>query len=78
MYWGICRSCQLDFSLGMDLILDGGLEIVGSYKARDHPLRFIRLLPKSVNLIGLQKGSIFVKMFKNLLLRNHKGDEAET
>ena len=24
-----------------------------------------------------QKGSIFVKMFKNLLLRNHKGDEAE-
>ena len=25
-----------------------------------------------------QKGSIFVKMFKNLLLRNHMGDEAET
>ena len=25
-----------------------------------------------------QKGSIFVKMFKNLLLRNHIGDEAET
>ena len=25
-----------------------------------------------------QKGSIFVKMFKNLFLRNHKGDEAET
>ena len=25
-----------------------------------------------------QKGSIFVKMFKNLLLRKHKGDEAET
>ena len=25
-----------------------------------------------------QKGSIFVTMFKNLLLRNHKGDEAET
>ena len=25
-----------------------------------------------------QKGSIFVKMFKKLLLRNHKGDEAET
>ena len=25
-----------------------------------------------------QKGSIFVKMFKNLLLGNHKGDEAET
>ena len=24
-----------------------------------------------------QKGSIFVKMFKNLFLRNHKGDEAE-
>ena len=29
-------------------------------------------------LSGRQKGSIFVKMFKNLLLRNHKGDEAET
>ena len=29
-------------------------------------------------LLGRQKGSIFVKMFKNLLLRNHKGDEAET
>ena len=28
-------------------------------------------------LSGLQKGSIFVKMFKNLL-RNHMGDEAET
>ena len=45
------------------------------------PLRFIRLLSKSVNLIGCrrsEKGSIFVKMFKNLLLRNHKGDEAET
>ena len=27
---------------------------------------------------GGQKGSIFVKMFKNLLLRNHMGDEAET
>ena len=25
-----------------------------------------------------QKGSIFVKMFKNLFLRNHKRDEAET
>ena len=25
-----------------------------------------------------QKGSIFVKMFKNLPLRNHKGYEAET
>ena len=25
-----------------------------------------------------QKGSTFVKMFKNLLLRNHIGDEAET
>ena len=24
------------------------------------------------------KGSIFVQMFKNLLLRNHLGDEAET
>ena len=29
-------------------------------------------------LSGWQKGSIFVKMFKNLLLRNHIGDEAET
>ena len=29
-------------------------------------------------LSGRQKGSIFVKMFKNLLLRNHKGGEAET
>ena len=28
-------------------------------------------------LSGRQKGSIFVKTFKNLL-RNHKGDEAET
>ena len=29
-------------------------------------------------LSGRQKGYIFVKMFKNLLLRNDKGDEAET
>ena len=29
-------------------------------------------------LLGCQKGSIFVKMFKNLLLRNHIEDEAET
>ena len=29
-------------------------------------------------LSGRQKGSIFIKMFKNLLLRNHKEDEAET
>ena len=29
-------------------------------------------------LSARQKGSIFVKMFKNLLLRNHKGGEAET
>ena len=28
-------------------------------------------------LSGRQKESIFVKMFKNLLLRNHKGDEAD-
>ena len=27
---------------------------------------------------GRQKGSNFVKMFKNLHLRNHMGDEAET
>ena len=44
------------------------------------PLSFIRLLSKSVNLIGCRCGKKgpFVKMFKNLLLRNHKGDEAET
>ena len=29
-------------------------------------------------LSGRQKGSIFIKTFKNLLLRNQKGDEAET
>ena len=29
-------------------------------------------------LSGRQKESIFVKMFKNFLLRNHKEDEAET
>ena len=29
-------------------------------------------------LSGREKGYIFVKMFKNLLLRNDKGDEAET
>ena len=29
-------------------------------------------------LSGRQKVSIFVKMFKNLLLRNHIEDEAET
>ena len=29
-------------------------------------------------LFGGQNGSIFVKMFKNLLLRNHLWDEAET
>ena len=29
-------------------------------------------------LSARQKGSIFVEMFKNLLLRNHKWDEAET
>ena len=29
-------------------------------------------------LSGQQKGSIFVEMFKNLPLRNHIGDEAET
>ena len=29
-------------------------------------------------LSGRQKMPIFVKMFKNLLLRNHIGDEAET
>ena len=45
------------------------------------PLRFIRLLSKIGEIDWLSarhKGSIFVKMFKNLLLRNHKGDEAET
>ena len=29
-------------------------------------------------LSGRQKGSSFVKMFKNLLLRNHMEDEVET
>ena len=29
-------------------------------------------------LSGRQKGYIFVKMFKNLLLRNHMEEEAET
>ena len=29
-------------------------------------------------LSGRQKGSIFVKLFKNLLLRNHVEDETET
>ena len=29
-------------------------------------------------LLGRQKGLIFVKMFKNLILRNHIWDEAET
>ena len=44
------------------------------------PLRFIRLVQIGEFdwLSARQKGSIFVKMFKNLLLRNHKGDEAET
>ena len=30
------------------------------------------------DLLSGQKGSIFVKMFKNLLLRNHMEDEVET
>ena len=29
-------------------------------------------------LSGRLKGSIFVKMFKNFLLRNHKGERAKT
>ena len=29
-------------------------------------------------LSGRQKASIFIKMFKNLLFRNHMEDEAET
>ena len=44
-------------------------------------LCFIGLLSKSVNLFGCRgskKGHFFVKMFKNLLLRNHTGDGAET
>ena len=59
----------------------GYLEFFSQKCLLSSPLRFIRLLSKSVNLIGCwrgKKGSIFVKMFKNLLLRNHKGDEAET
>ena len=45
------------------------------------PLRFIRLFVQIGEfdwLSARQKGSIFVKMFKNLLLRNLKADEAET
>ena len=44
------------------------------------PLSFIRLLSISVNLIVCRaaKRVDFLKMFKNLLLRNHKGDEPET
>ena len=45
------------------------------------PLRFIRLFVQIGEfdwLSARQKGSVFVKMFKNLLLRNHKADEAET
>ena len=41
-------------------------------------LRFIRLLSKSVNLIGCRggkKGDDFLKMFKNILLRYQKMDE---
>ena len=43
------------------------------------PLSFILLFTKSVHLIGsrAEKGSVLVKCLKNLL-RNHKGDEAET
>ena len=44
------------------------------------PLRFIRLFVEICEfdwLSARQKGSIFV-MFKNLLLRNHKENEAET
>ena len=29
-------------------------------------------------LLGRQKGLIFIKMLKNFLHRNHKGDEAKT
>ena len=45
------------------------------------PLRFIRILSKSLNLIGCHgniKGKFLKKILKNLLLRNRKGDEAET
>ena len=45
------------------------------------PLRFILLLSKSMNLIGCRggkKGRFSYKMFKNLLHRNHIGDEVET
>ena len=44
-------------------------------------LRFIRLLSKSLNLIGCQgdkKAEFEKNMLKNLLLRNHKVDEADT
>ena len=45
------------------------------------PLRFIRLLSKSLDLIGLQgniKGKFSIFFFKILLLRSRKEDEAET
>ena len=45
------------------------------------PPRFIRLLSKSIILIGWRcniKGKFSKKIFKNLLLWNHKEDEAET
>ena len=44
-------------------------------------LHFIWFLSKSLNLIGCQdekKKVNFRKMLKSLLLRNHKGDEADT
>ena len=45
------------------------------------PLRFIQLFVQIGEfdwLSARHKGSIFIKIFKNLILRNHKGYEAET
>ena len=45
------------------------------------PLPTILILSKSLNLIGChgnRKAKFLKKIFKNLLLRSHKGDKAET
>ena len=46
-------------------------------KSCTFPMTFVQI-DKFDWLSGRQKGSIFVKKIKNLLLRNHIGDEAET
>ena len=63
----------------------GKVEIgnTGMFIVMNSPLHFVRLLFKSHNLIGCRgdihvKGKISKNIFKNLPLRNYKGDEAET